>query len=121
MSDEASYVRAPRQNATGDVSTAKFTAGTSSAANAIPREWAGHFVRITVEGGDLHYLFTANASAEVDRAVSATAAGASGATVGDILLNGQSDHVRVPERTTGEIYFVREATASATVYIRRSS
>lgn len=111
----------------------KFSGGvlateTSHAANAVPRDWQGQWVEIYVSGGNLHYAFSRSSTAEVDRAVAATAAGAS-VKVGGVIPNGEARHVLVPAATpTGptdpnaEIYFVRESDALSTVvYMRLAS
>lgn len=104
----------------------KFSGGvlateTSHAANAVPREWQGKWVEIYVTGGNLHYAFSASSTAEVDRSVAATAAGAS-VKVGRVIPNGESRHVYIPpyrsaepDATDGDVYFVRESDAVGTV------
>lgn len=122
MSD-ADYLTAPYENdaTNNDVSTVKFAATTDSAANAIPRKWHGKHVKLTAVGGNLHFFFSLDSGAECDRTVSATAAGATGATVGDYLANGSSDHVFVPNAPPGtDVYFVREADATTVVYARKA-
>lgn len=117
MTTKADFIKAPAKNATGAVSTAKFTATTDSAVNVLPAEWCGHFVRITPVGGNLHFLFTSDSAATVDGTVAATAAGATGATVGDYVANGYDVYCMVPD--TYPVYFAREADATVAVYIRR--
>ncbi len=94
----------------------KFTGETTHAANVIPETWVGQEVEIYVSGGDLHYGFSTHSDAEIDRSVSATAAGAS-AKVGAVLPDGNYDQVVLPD-SPSPVYFVREATASVTVFIR---
>ena len=100
----------------------KFTAGTAHLVSAIPKNWEGSFVKITVTGGNLAYFFSSNSAAEVDYTAAAADAGASGATVGDYLADGATDHVIVPECSTGIMYFVCAASAASTVVrLRRAS
>lgn len=117
---QADFIRAPVKNATNAASTAKFTATTDSAVSIIPQEWIGAYVRITPVGGNLHFLFTDDSTATVDRTVTATAAGDTGATVGGYLADGDSWYVIVPDIAGKPVYFAREADATVVVYITRS-
>lgn len=122
---KAAVVRAPNDigRTANDFGVLKFTATTTHAANALPDAWAGQWVRIyVITGGDLHFAFSTSSSAEVDRSVSATAAGAS-AKVGDFLEGASETHVRLPNiDVPGEtLYFVRESTAAVDVYMRLAS
>jgi hypothetical protein len=96
----------------------KFTADTTHKANAVPAAWAGRYVKITSVGGILHYGFSETSSAEIDRAVAATDAGAS-AKVGGYIADGGSDSRRIPRRSTlgATVYFCRESSAASTVYV----
>ena len=114
----------------------KFTAGTAAdttahQANAIPKDWYGKWVEIYVTGGiastdAMHYAFSLLSTAEVDTTTAATAAGASD-KVGAVIPTGEVRHVRVPlpldpETTDGQVYFVRESTATNMVtYVRLAS
>lgn len=102
--------------AANDFQILKFTATTTHAVDAIPDSWRGRKVELYVTGGDLHWSFSAHDDAEIDRSVSATAAGAS-AKVGAILPDGNYERARVPG-SVGTVYFVREASASVTIYMR---
>lgn len=127
---KAARVRAPYDYAAvaNNFGVLKFTGGTSGTetshvANAIPDDWRGQWVEIYVTGGDMHYAFSATSSAEVDRAVTATEAGAS-VKVGAVIPNGASVHVQIPNygdrnAADGVTYFVRESTAlGAVAYMR---
>lgn len=102
----------------------KFTSTTTHAQDAIPVAWHGKYVRITVIGtasGDvLHWAFAVNDSdAEVDRAVTATAAGAS-TKVGGILIANvvpTADRRTPNANLTDTVYFVRESSDTCTVYM----
>lgn len=99
-----------------------FDSTTTHQAHALPASWAGLYVRIRVTGGTvgtdaLHYAFSVRSTAEVDRAVAATAAGAS-AKVGDVIPTGEFDDVELPTvRADAILYFVRESTATLNVRI----
>lgn len=116
---DGSNVQAPLDAGSNDFGVRKFTAETSHAANAIPNSWSGKYVRALAVGGNVHFGFSISGSAEVDRAVTATAAGAS-AKVGDVLSNGIAEQFRIPRFGPGvTMYFVRESdTASTVVYLR---
>jgi hypothetical protein len=121
---QAVNIKAPFNTATGDdFSSRKFTCTTTHAADAIPKSWQGKYVRITSVTGNTYYGFSTRSGAEIDRSVSATAAGASG-KVGDYLPESQALHDRIP--TAGapdtDVYFVREGdNASGVVVIRLAS
>jgi hypothetical protein len=118
---EAANLRAPFDSGSNEFGVKKFTATTTHAAHAVPKQWCGRYVRVTVVGGDLHFGFSTSSSAEIDTSVSATAAGAS-AKVGDFLADGEVDQVVIPSKNPDEtMYFVREASASCTVYMRLAS
>ena len=132
---KAARVRPPYDyNAvTNDFGVLKFSGGvlsteTSHKVDAVPRAWQGQWVEIYATGGDLHYAFSRSSTAEVDRAVAATAAGAS-VKVGAVIPNGESRHVQIPlatpagpSDTASEIYFARESSAIGTVaYMRLAS
>ena len=103
---------------------AKFTAGTTHAANAVPTEFCGKYVTLYATGGNVHFGFSPNSSAEIDSGATATAAGETN-QVGGVLPNGlmYQRQVRVPSAAPGgSMYFVRESTAaSTTVYMELSS
>lgn len=113
---------APQDKRTAnDFGVLKFAATTTHGVNPMPEQWRGREIEIYVTGGDLHWGFTTNASAEIDRSVSAAAAGSTtqGASmkVGAILPDGNYDRAVLPN-IGDPVYFVREASASVTVYIR---
>lgn len=100
----------------------KFTGGqsgteTTHKTNVLPDIWQGKWVTMYVTGGNLHYAITKFSTAEVDRAVSATEAGAS-TKVGGVLANGLTTMFRMPyiNNAGGEKnYFARESDAVGTV------
>ncbi len=113
----------------------KFTAGTAAdtqihSANVIPLDWVGKWVEIYVTGGTagtdaMHYAFSRVSTAEVDRAVAATAAGAS-VKVGGVVPTGTAVQVQIPYGTgptvESPVYFVRESTTTGMVaYMRLAS
>lgn len=130
---KAARVRAPFDYAgvANNFGVLKFTGGDiadtqNHQADAVPDDWRGQWVEITVIGGDMHYAFSTSATAEVDRAVAASEAGAS-VKVGDPILAGTSKHVQIPrpgDRDAAEstVYFVRESSTTGVVaYMRLSS
>jgi hypothetical protein len=115
------HLKAPydKGRTANDFGGRKYTATTTSAANALPAEWSeGILVEIFVTGGIVHFGFTQNSSSqEVDRAVTATAAGAT-AKVGRVIPDGETRTIHLPKWNPGEtVYFVREASATTDVYI----
>jgi|SRR6185295_8909775 len=109
-----------------DFGVLKFTGGvaateTTHSANVIPAHWAGREVGLICTGGVCYFAFSLNSTAEVDRAVSATAAGAAG-KVGVPLPNSLSieTRARVPDAPAGQqVYFVRESDATSTIVYMR--
>jgi predicted transcriptional regulator len=113
----------------------KFTGGDiadtqNHQADAVPDDWQGQYVEIYVTGGDMTYAFSRSATAEVDRSVAASEAGAS-VKVGAIVPNGAVRYVIIPKvkadgtgnpSTDGVVYFVRESSAAGVVcYMRLAS
>ncbi len=134
---KAARIRPPFDYGTvaNDFGVLKYTAGTLAdttvhSANVIPNDWVGKWVEIYVSGGTagldaMHYSFSRTATAEVDRAVAATAAGAS-VKVGSVIPTGSAVQVQIPYGTgpTVEtpVYFVRESTTTGMVaYVRLAS
>lgn len=111
-----------------DFGVLKFTAGdvadtTNHQVDQLPDAWMGQYVEIYVTGGDMHYAFSASSTAEVDRAVAATEAGAS-VKVGAVVPNGAVRYVQIPVTkmsgtSDGHVYFSRESTANPTVCYMR--
>jgi hypothetical protein len=93
-----------------------FTATTSSKSDLLPTCFCGSMIRIKPVGGDLHFFF-ATATATVDNTAAAADAGNVGATVGWYLADGEWEDIMIPP---GTWYFVRQASATTSVYIRQS-
>jgi len=117
----AADVRAPNDVGAdaNEFGVRKFTSGTTHTANVLPKSREGRFVTIYATG-EVHFAFSPHSDAEVDRSVTATAAGASakvGGIVGEVPRS-----MRVPRSgIEGSIYFVRESAAPQTVYMELSS
>ena len=110
-------VQAPLDAGSNDFRVLKFTAETTHAANAVPPSWCNRYVSIKATGGNVHFGFSTNASAEIDSGVTATAAGAGG-KVGDVLPDGLGIETqrRIPACKPGTpLYFVRESDAAGAV------
>lgn len=110
-------VQAPSDVGSNEFGVKKFTAGTTHAADALPASWSGRYVVLRAVGGNVHWGISTNSSAEVDRSVSAAAAGAS-AKVGDVIPDGVTyeTHRKLPTwRHDQTGYFVRESDAADTV------
>jgi hypothetical protein len=132
VSIKSQQIRPPFDNVTiNEFGVLKFTGGqsgteTTHKANALPDTWQGCWIGIYVTGGNMFYALSPNATAEVDRAVAATEAGAS-TKVGAVIPNGVLQFVLVPMRKglevdDGSIYFVRESDTVGTVaYVWRAS
>lgn len=107
--------------------TRKFTGGavgaeTTHHTDALPdASWSGKYVSALAIGGNCHYAFTRFPTAEVDRAVAATEAGAL-TKVGGVLMAGIKEHFRLPYWAAGSLlYFARESdTVGTVVYLSLS-
>ncbi len=111
------------RDAANEFGVYKFTGGvaateTTHSANAIPSSWCGRQVGMMATGGVCHVGFSTRASGqEIDRAVAATAAGAT-AKVGLPLPDSLSvvTPMRIPDKEPSEtMYFVRESSATGTI------
>lgn len=99
-----------------------FTGGVSGAetthkANVLPAGWAGKWINAYCLGGKCWIAFSKNSSAEVDRTVAATEAGAA-LKVGAPLSPGEANvrPFRLPYiKETESLYFVRESDTVGTV------
>ena len=115
---QSTNVKAPfdKGNAANDFNVRVYDCDTTHKATPVPHRFTGKYVRIQVNGGVLHYAFSENASAEVDRAVAATDNGAFD-KAGDVIEDGEFDHVRIPSVRDESVtlYFVREATVDNTI------
>ena len=97
----------------------KFTGGAvadnqNHAVNIMPdAHWSGKRVWMLATGGNCHFAFTRFPTAEINRAVAATEAGAS-TNVGGVLQNGVARRYRLPYFGPGNpLYFARESDAAA--------
>ncbi len=103
-----------------DFAVRKFSGGvfgteTTHSANVVPDEFKGKYLTALAVGGNCHFGFSTNSSAEVDRAVAATAAGAS-LKVGGVLPVNVKEDIWCPDSPAGTpMYFVRESDAVGTI------
>jgi hypothetical protein len=102
----------------------KFASTTTHGVNPLPADWSGRWVIMRATGGDVHFAFSASASAEIDRAAAAAAAGSTTqgtkAKVGDIVPDGLASetHRQLPYWQAGTtMYIAHEATAATTLYV----
>jgi hypothetical protein len=98
-----------------------FTVTTDSLANAVPREWHGQLINIRcviAATNSVHWFFSRNSAASVDRSLGATDAGASSAELGATLLPEEIARVYVPTAASNEsVYLVREGSASGSLRV----
>jgi hypothetical protein len=94
---------------------------THSASGALPGSWRGRFIKVRPVGGNLHIGCSKSNTAEIDRAVSATTAGASD-KVGEYIPDGEVQHFTLPDwPAQSNLYLIVEADASTTVYVSLAS
>lgn len=107
-----------------DFGVRKFDVTTSSQAHALPQKWFGRspqWVDVWSTVDDAEVAFSTSASAEVDRTVAATAAGAS-AKVGMPIPQKQWTPMLLPTPPAGgNIYFVRQSATAGIIRVRLSS
>lgn len=102
-----------------DFGVRKYDATTSSQAHTVPAHWNGREVLITASGGVVHYGWSTLSSAVINSAAAATAAGTVsqvGMPIPDSLA--AITRSRIPYANGQPIYFVRDATATADVYMQ---
>src|SRR5678809_1543975 len=92
-----------------DFNVRKYTGGTLAdnsvhSANAIPENFKGRYLTLLAVGGNVHFGFSLHSDAEIDRAVAASAAGAS-AKVGGYLTNGIKEDYWVPDAPPGTLVY----------------
>ena len=121
---QAANIRAPFDRAgDDDYDVRLFDATTSHQAHAVPKEWKGKYVdvRVITSGGQLWFGFSKSSTAEVDRSVAATAAGAS-TKVGRYISDGDGPRPFLLPDARGDetVYFVREAASTVTVELALS-
>ena len=97
----------------------KFTGGDSAdnqnhqTDELVEYRWSGKYVSILAVGGNCHFAFTRFPTAEVDRTVAATEAGAT-TKVGGIALSGVVTDFELPHFSFNDkLYFARESDAAA--------
>jgi len=111
---------APLDVGNNDFNVRKFSGGTSGTetthhADAVPENFKGKYVTLYATGGNVWFGFSTSASAEIDRTVAATNAGAS-AKVGAYLPSQYLLDWVVPDSPPGvPMYFVRESDAVGAV------
>ena len=115
---QAENVLAPYDRAQDDdFGVRKFECGTTHSAAALPASWRKRWVCLRAVGGNVHWGVSTAADAEIDRAVAATADGAS-EKVGGVVPDGINfeTHRMLPDwgvSSTG--YLILESDAAATV------
>jgi hypothetical protein len=135
----AADVRPPIKRAPGGTETEVryFTVTSTNQTHELPPSWHGNFVSFLADV-DFWFLIGAfpagsvSTDLEVDKGVAATAAGASGATVGLKILANTMVHFRMPYRgegevarntgvPTGKLWFARESDVAGNIYAWLSS
>ena len=116
-------IKCPRENSSGDETTVRFTATTTSQCNAVPRVFEGEYVSVRAIGGNVWYFFTQSSTAECDRTDAAAAGGTSDATTGAYLPSGTSEQVVALNNGAvgGRVYLCRESDSdTAVLELRRA-
>jgi hypothetical protein len=124
---KASHVSTPNDvlRTTNDFGVGKFAITTTHGVNPLPLEWSGKWIQIKHVGAatEVHIGFSKSASAEVDRTVSAAAAGSTTslvfAKVGEPIGPDEWHDMKLPDWIAGEtMYLVREGDDVADGYVR---
>lgn len=101
-----------RSGAFGDGTNAtemlNFTLTNVSKVNVLPVAWHGRYVRMRPVGADMNYYFTFDDGATIAASPAASDAGASAATQGERVPDGELFEVKVPwPPSGGRVYFAR--------------
>lgn len=110
---KASHIAPPRQITSTAVTRVRlYTATTASQCDELPDAWAGHYIRVRAEGGDVDWFVADTSAAAVDRTVAAANAGASSTALGDRLAQYDWDAVVLPKTAGRKNYLVRQGSVS---------
>jgi hypothetical protein len=121
----ADYATAPHDPITAnDFQVRSYTVDTTHKAHALPAAWVvgknGQYVALT-STVDAVFAFSLSSSAEVDRGVAPTDAGAS-LKVGGVLVANQTRYVWLPPVSHGNtLYFVRESASSGAITVEKAT
>lgn len=132
MSNKADLITAPHnlgdQDGYFNYNCLVFKVGTTHAEFKIPHRFTGKFVKICASGGEVHYAFSLDATAEVDATLSPTSGNADGLYLkqGGVLADSiaAKEHVMVPyvSNKLTQLYLIAEAdTADTLIYVELSS
>lgn len=114
--NKADNVKAPQGDGSADTNMVLFDTSATSQAHKLPKDLKGKFVTVTAYGGTIWFFFSTNASAVVDKNLTALAAGRTSAQLGKKLLADSPRDIRLPQvRDDQEIYFVRQAADTTPV------
>ncbi len=124
---KATHVSAPNDvgRTADDFGVGKFAVTATHGVNPLPAEWSGKWIQLKFIGTAtvVHVAFSKSATAEVDVATSAAAAGSTTALVFDEVgapfeMDVWHD-MKLPDWIAGEtMYLVREGDNTATGYVR---
>lgn len=127
---QAVLVKAPefrQTNFDGTANTASnviyYTCVATAKCNEIPSEFWGKYVRLSVIGANMWFVFTDKSTHVIDRTIAATDAGTRAEGQGGYVASGGVvPHVRIPEAPKdGKMYFSRQGDAAGTVYMELAS
>lgn len=88
-----------------------YTASTTSRADALPPEWAGHYVVLTALVDDVWWMLSTDSGAVVDYTLAAANDGAPSPQLGSRLLYGTSRPVVLQVPQDGALYIVRQSSS----------
>ena len=110
-------------NGTDVTDTLNFTLTSSSKTNVLPRGFYGQFVRMRPVGANMNYAFSHSATIAIAASPAATDAGASAATQGEYVPDGELVEVEIPYAgPAGLVYFSRfGSAASQSVQLTKAS
>jgi hypothetical protein len=94
-----------------------FTTDTTHKTNAVPASWCGRYVNMYGSVA-FHHFFSTLSTAECDRAIAATDAGAADPKLGEEIPATTAVQRLIPAKKPNEtMYFVRESASSGNVRI----
>lgn len=109
----ASRIKPPMGDGVAATNVRLYAVTTSAHTAAIPAGWAGRYVRLMADGGDVYVLFGSSASLAIDKSLAGTADGKSDKSLGIKLKDGVPEHFFLPSNTT---HIAHQGAASVSLW-----
>lgn len=103
----------PLGDGTSPTNSRLYAVGVGAHTAALPAGWAGRFVRLMADGGDVFVLFGSDASLAIDQSIAADADGAANKSLGIKLKDGVVERVFLPANAT---HIAHQAAGSVSLW-----